>query len=473
MSFANDFREGRGAVDPRRQALGWLLGAGIVFLVACNGFFTFSGARLYIHEPLYAILFAVAVQFAIAAALLALPWVRGFGRLVMLVVYVAALALSTLSAFTYIYNTSLPEGRDVHALDTHLKATLSTELSEAFKGERDHVAAQRQALAEMRRAVQEEAERGLHSGKGPGKGREYYTKLEAYQAAADRFADLERRFAAASATYREISERLARPGGGAEEREGLIVLFSRLAAQSALPQTGERLKEIVAQQLGTLRNPVERAINDLLDHRNYSVTLIVSAIWAAIFDLLALFIGVVRYYLLRPDYSLFARLHDGLVGLATFLLRLGHVRQEARARYRTQGLPAAEPLNSPEMQNFATYLLAGSQLAQEEGSENDPTEPLRTLTGFIEPLALDKPKNSVGIPYETIHTMPRLKTLLAMLVQSGVFINDLRRECYILNASADAAQKVMVFLRLGMKDQPEKLEQVRFMLGEQPPLPSA
>ncbi len=473
MHFGNEHRDGRAGRDPRRQALGWLLGAGILFLVACNGFFTYSGATLYIHEPLYAVLFAVAVQFAIAAALLALPWVRGFGRLVMLVVYLAALLLSTLSAFTYIYNTSLPEGRDVQALDTQLKAALATRLGDAFKGERDHLEAQRQALAKMQRAVEEGAARGLHSGKGPGKGREYYAKLEAYQDAADRFAALERRFQAAEQTYDEIAERLAQPGGGAREREALMVLFSRLAAQSSLPQTERRLTEIVQQDLGTLRNPVERAIKDLLDHRHYSVTLIVSAVWAAIFDLLALFIGVVRYYLLRPDTSLTARLHDGLVGFVTFLLRLGNLRREARARYRAQGLPAGEPLNSPEMQNFATYLLAGSQLAQEEGGEADPTEPLRTLTGFIEPLALDKPRNSVGIPYDSVHGVPRLKTLLAMLVQSGVFINDLRRECYILNASAEAAQKVMVFLRLGMKDQPEKLEQVRFLLGEQRPLPSA
>ena len=87
------------------QALGAFLSIGILVLVASNGFFTYSGARLYINQPLYALLFAVAVQFAIAATLLALPYIRGLGKLVLITLYAAALMLSTLSAFTYIYQS--------------------------------------------------------------------------------------------------------------------------------------------------------------------------------------------------------------------------------------------------------------------------------------------------------------------------------------------------------------------------------
>ena len=108
-----------------------------------------------------------------------------------------------------------------------------------------------------------------------------------------------------------------------------------------------------------------------------------------------------------------------------------------------------------------------------EGS-NDATEPLRTLSTYIEPLSLKRPKNSIGIPYETAHEETRLKTLMALLVQTGIFINDLRNECYILSGRADVAGKVMVFLRLGMKDQPDKIENVQFLLNPDalPPLPA-
>ena len=73
------------------RLLSYFLGAGVIFLVSCNGFFTYSGATLYIREPVYAVLFAIAVQFAIAATLLALPNVKGLGRLIMLVVYALSL----------------------------------------------------------------------------------------------------------------------------------------------------------------------------------------------------------------------------------------------------------------------------------------------------------------------------------------------------------------------------------------------
>ncbi len=446
------------------KALSSFLSIGILVLVASNGFFTWSGAKLYIDEPLYALLFAIAVQFAIAATLLALPYIRGFGKLVLIALYAAALLLSTVSAFTYIYNSSLPEGSNVHAIDTGLKAALSTELSEALKAEQQFVENERLRLEAMKRAVDEEASRGYASGRGPGKGPEYYRKLEVYEAEAAHFEGLQAHLHKAESIYRQINDELA-SGNSETQRAELIVLLSQLLTHTNTDAAKTRLTRASQQHLGTLHNPVERAIDTLLTLReNAPITVIVSIVWAAIFDLLALFIGIIRYYLLKPRTSLLDKLYDGMLGMGTFAMKLGSVHREAKQKHLASISENQLPVNSAEMQNFATYLLAGSQLSLKD-KDDDPAEPLRTLTSYIEPLALAKPKNAVGIPYETVRDESRLKTLLAMLVQTEIFINDMVNECYRLNPAREVAQKVLVFIRLGMKDQPEQLENVQFMLA--------
>ena len=448
------------------HALGALLTTGIIFLVIANGVFTYSGAELYINETLYAILFAVAVQFAIGATLIALPYIRGLGKIVMLLVYSAALALSTLSAFTYIYNTSQPDGKDIHAVHTQLKATISNQLAEALKNEQAYVEARKETLLQTKRSVDEEAHLGLHSGKGPGKGAEYYQKLESYEDDAVRYANLEQHLHNAQNLYEEINQTLTDSNSDAQQREKLIVLLSKLSTEVNSSDAHDVIANLNKTDLGQLHNPVERAINALRNPNQYSITVIVSAVWAAIFDLLALFIGIIRYYLLKPDYSVMQNIYQGLVNLTTLLFQFGHVRQEARIKSTQQAIATEAPINSPEMQSFATYLLAGSQLSLKQ-DDDDPTEPLRTLTRYIEPLGIPKPVNSIGIPYETVHEETRLKTLIALLVQTGVLINDLKNECYILNASREMKQKVLVFIRIGMKNQPEALDNVQFLLGGQ------
>ena len=47
--------------------------------------------------------------------------------------------------------------------------------------------------------------------------------------------------------------------------------------------------------------------------------MIVGVIWAAVFDLVALFLGIVRYYLLNPGKPFFQGIYDGLLGIAVFL----------------------------------------------------------------------------------------------------------------------------------------------------------
>ena len=446
------------------RALSASMTLGILFLVACNGFFTYSGAKLYINEELYALLFAIAVQFAIATALVTLPWVRGFGRIVLLLVYISALGLSTLSAFTYIYNSSLSEGKDNQALETSLKVSISNKLGEAFRSEQDFVNNQRQNLMKLERLVREEKSRGHRSGKGPGKGRRYFEKLETYEIERTHFEAVQARFADASNVYEQINKAISQSSKH-QQRDNLIVLLAQLRSYSSSEDAKHILANLNEYSLGKVINPVERAVAALRDHDHYSVNVIVSAIWAAIFDLLALFIGIIRYYLVKPYNSLTKRFYGGLLEFATLFMRFGNLPSDASNKFHQMAVSAQEPLNSDEMQNFATYLLAGSQLSLKDGEE-DPIEPLRIIGRHIEPLGLEKPKNSVGIPHENLHSEYHLKTLIAMLVQTGVFLNDLDNECYILNPTPDMAQKVLVFIRIGMKDQPSDIETPHFLEEE-------
>ena len=57
--------------------------------------------------------------------------------------------------------------------------------------------------------------------------------------------------------------------------------------------------------------------------------MIVGVIWAVVFDLVALFLGIVRYYLLNPGKPFFQGIYDGLLGIAVFFMKLFHLRKEA------------------------------------------------------------------------------------------------------------------------------------------------
>jgi len=193
---------------------------------------------------------------------------------------------------------------------------------------------------------------------------------------------------------------------------------------------------------------------------------IVALIWAAVFDLVALFLGIVRYYILNPGRSIFESIYEGILGFAMFVMRLFHIRKEAAYRFAKE--PGYQqhkheiPLNSPEIQSFATTLMVGSQMASED--DNDPAEPLRTLIGYIQPLDIEQEEQQVGIPFEWVADEPRLKTLLAVLMQNGVLLYKRELECYVLNSAEDMSQKVMVFLRMGMKGSPEGFTPAAFLL---------
>lgn len=444
--------------------LAGFIALGILFLTTANGILTYSGALLYVDQPLYALLFALAVQLAISSTLLALPHIRGLGKLMLLAIYAVGLILSTVSGYTYLYNVSQPhEGQDFYALDLTGKAQLIAGLGQALQVEVRDLEARELRVAQLKRNADEELLRGGKSGKGPGRGSEYYQKSDLYDAAEAALQAPRRHLEQARGLYAELIERLEQ-GVSLDQRQELAGRIAAIRALANTEQSAMMLDQVTMLQLAQVRNPIERAITPLLEPANYHLTLLVSVIWAAIFDVLALFLGIIRYYVLRPQRSMFSVFNDALVGAITFFLRLKQAPSEARLHYHRSHQDRPEPpLNSQDMQRFATSLMAGSELSAIP--EGDVVEPLRTLVSYIEPLHLADDANAVGISHARVNEEPRLKPLVSMLLQHQVFVNRHEAHCYLMNSSVEMAHKVMVLMRMGMKSQ-QSLPHLRGLFPE-------
>ena len=451
----------------QRKAISGIITFVILFMAAANGIFTYSGAYLYLDEWLYAILFAVAVQFTIAASLIAFPFVHGLGKLSLITVYAAALILSTLAAYTYIYNSSLPGDINAYTIDTELKSRITNDLSDVVRAEESKTEKVKAEVQELKRLVDEEGARGGRSGLGPGKGIKYYTKLDEYESAKGGYDSLNKNLEKAQSHLAKINAVLSSRSTDFD-RDKLLVEFSGLRSSVNTKESQDIIEGISKTYLGNLQNPVERAVSALLDMEGYSIQLIVSVIWAAVFDIIALFLGIVRYYLLRPEHSMLQGIYDSMLGFVMFMTRIKHMPEEVRMRYyKEHGLSKTDkemPLNSAEMQTFATKLLAGSQLANP--IDDDPAEPIQTLVRYITPLDVESDDQAVGIPFDILDEEPRLSTLLAMLIQTNVFLKDSDSRSYILNSDEKLSQKVMVMIRMGMKDDPKDMGIVSFLMDE-------
>ncbi len=435
----------------------------IFVLASINGIFTFSGAHLFIEEMLYAALFAVAVQFSIAVSLISLPFVKGMGKLVLLVVYLAALTLSTLSAYTYIYNAGLPGALSDSALvNTQLKARVADQLSETMLAEQAYIDDKTESLAFLKRQAEEEALRGYRSGLGAGKGPEYYRKMEALAADEVRFEAEQRNFTEARQIFAEMDTALKVKSDN--QREQLILLLARLKSVVNTDTAKAVVTEISQGKLAVIMSPVESAMSVIMDRDNYSVQLVVSVIWAAVFDLLALFMGIIRYYILRPQYSILNAIYDSIAAFVTFVIRLGYIRKDARQKYNLelQKQSHGTPLNSSEMQSFATFVMAGSLFSASEGQ--DAIQPLHNLISHIEPLKLAHDPRGVGIPFDVVDTQKDMKTLMAMLIQNEIFLSNVENQVYVLNPGSEMAQKILVFIKMGLKDPSKQKELSRFMM---------
>jgi hypothetical protein len=435
----------------------------IFVLASINGIFTFSGAHLFIKEMLYAALFAVAVQFSIAVSLIALPYVKGLGKLVLLMVYTAALTLSTLSAYTFVYNAGLPGAvANISSINTHLKASVADQLSEVMSAEQVYLDEQSERLAFLQRQADEEEQRGYRSGLGAGKGPEYYKKIEALAADRVRFELEQRKHDEANAIFKEMNEALQ--VNSDDQREKLILLLSRLKPMVNTDAGRQTITEISQGKLAVIQSPIETAMNVILDRGSYSVQLVVSIVWAAVFDLLALFLGVIRYYILRPDYSILSGIYEFIAAFVTFIVRLGYIRKDVRQRFNheLQNQSRETPLNSNEMRSFATYVMAGSLFSANE--DQDGVAPLQNMIRHIEPLKLENDPRGVGIPFVVIDENQEMKTLMAMLIQNEVFISDVKNSAYVLNPGSEMAHKILVFIKMGLNDYSKQDEIARFMM---------
>ncbi len=449
------------SIHARRIAM--IIGVVIFILAAINGIFTFSGAHLFIEEIVFAALFAVAVQFSIAVSLIALPYVRGLGKIVLLLVYTAALTLSTLSAYTYIYNAGLPGSlADSESVSTQLKADVADKLSEIILVEQSFIDAQTERLAFLKRQAEEEALRGYRSGLGAGKGPEYYKKMEQLAADEVRFEAQKRNYAEARVIYDQMDQSLKSDAD--DQRESLILSLSKLKANINTDEAKTLVTEISQGKLAVILSPVETAMGVILDRDSYSIQLGVSIVWAAVFDLLALFLGIIRYYILRPNYSILNGIYDAITTFVTFIIRLGYVRKDARQKYQQnlQKQSHGTPLNSSEMQSFATYVMAGSLFSAEKGQ--DALAPLQKLISHIEPLKLEDDPRGVGIPFEVVDEHKDMRTLMAMLIQNEVFLSNVLKEAYVLNPGSEMAQKILVFIKMGLKDPNKQKDLARFMM---------
>ncbi|MCK4674809.1 MAG: hypothetical protein KAT61_02760, partial [Gammaproteobacteria bacterium] len=128
---------------------------------------------------------------------------------------------------------------------------------------------------------------------------------------------------------------------------------------------------------------------------------------------------------------------------------------------QTQSLGTS--LNSSEMQSFATYVMAGSLFSA--GKDQDGIEPLQNLISHIEPLKLADDPRGVGIPFEVVDDQQDMKTLMAMLIQNEVFLSNIEHKAYVMNPGSEMAQKILVFIKMGLKDPSKQKEMSRFMIS--------
>jgi hypothetical protein len=70
----------------------------------------------------------------------------------------------------------------------------------------------------------------------------------------------------------------------------------------------------------------------------------------------------------------------------------------------------------------------------------------------------------VGIPFEVLDDQKEIKTLMAMLIQNEVFVPDVEHGAYVMNPGSEMAHKILVFIKMGLKDSGTQEEMSRFRL---------
>ena len=145
-------------------------------------------------------------------------------------------------------------------------------------------------------------------------------------------------------------------------------------------------------------------------------------------------------------------IYEGIRDLFMFIIRISHAKKDAHLHYKheAESISYEMPLNSPEMQSFATSIMAGSFFSA--GEDEDALQPLQRLIGMIEPLKLEDNPRGIGLPFSVMDEAPELKTLMALLIRNEVFLASNKYKSYVLNPGSEMAQKILVFFKMGLKD---------------------
>jgi len=99
-----------------------------------------------------------------------------------------------------------------------------------------------------------------------------------------------------------------------------------------------------------------------------------------------------------------------------------------------------------------------------DADDEDAAAPLKSLISHIEPLKLENDPRGVGIPFAVVDEKQDMKTLMAMLIQNEVFISDVENTAYVLNPGSEMAHKILVFIKMGLKDPSMQKDISRFMV---------
>ena len=78
-------------------------------------------------------------------------------------------------------------------------------------------------------------------------------------------------------------------------------------------------------------------------------------------------------------------------------------------------------------------------------------------------LKLPEDPRGVGIPFDTLDQHREMKTLMAMLIQNEIFFSNVEHQAYVLNPGSEMAQKILVFIKMGLTDSSKQKEVARFL----------
>ena len=424
----------------------------IVVLVTANAYFTFSGAILFINEWVFALLFAIAVQFSIAFSLIAIPYISGFKKIITFVLYSIGLTLSMFSAYTFIYNTSIGNAYKQNH-DLVFTKLVSDYLSKVRYEEKECIKTIQSEIQDLKRAADEEAEYGIKSNKGPGKGKIYIHKKEQYEIKIDEYNLIKESYA----KFKVLSDEIFTKLDESVDHNKIITMISKVKEFFSCDASKIVKDDKIFEHISNIETPLERALNGLFDIKNLSSQTVMSILWAGIFDIIALFIGIIRYFLIQPHTPLTTKILNVKKKYILFRKSLKDhelIEKEynIERQYQLEYLKERElelerhKINSKdelEIKSFLSSIIA-------TGIASNSKDALNHLQEFIElvkPLNLrDKPE-SIGFFYSDVgidsnnesknyeqdtSKYRKLLPLIGFLVQHEVLINNVDKECYIV-----------------------------------------